>query len=284
MKLTGLFRQEDRTLIEQYCEARIWNAYHGDHTSLCRVLGQLLLYVDTRDRSLTPHLLSRGYWEMWVTQAIAAYVKPGMSCIDVGANCGYFTVLLSELVGEKGFVEAFEPQPRLVALLRQSIAVNGFGKQTQVTEAAVGDMDRAATLTEHASLMGSASLNGLAEPSEEVSMRQVQLVTLDGVGYGAPQPIQRPIDFVKIDVQGYELRVLRGMKELIAGSPKIAIAMEFTPTDYENPASAIIEIQGMGLRIAAIGTDGVVRPISGDWAIVPDTGSHRMLWLTRASS
>lgn len=280
MKLLNLFKQEDRTLIEQYCEARIWNAYHGDHTSLCRVLGQLLMYVDTRDRSLAPHLLSRGYWEMWVTQAIAAYVKPGMSCIDVGANCGYFTLLLAELVGERGFVEAFEPQPRLASLLKQSIAVNGFGKQTLVTEAAVGDLDRSAMLTEHASLMGSASLNGLAEPTAEVSTREVNLVTLDRVGYGAP--LQRPIDFVKIDVQGYELRVLRGMKELIVGSPKIAIAMEFTPTDHQDPAAAMLEIREMGLRVATIGTDGMVRSISAEQAIVPDTGSHRMLWLTRA--
>lgn len=283
MKLSSLFEQENRTLIERYCEERTKNAYHGDHTQYCRVLGEFWMYVDTRDRSLTPHLLSRGYWEMWVTQAIAAYVQPGMSCIDVGANCGYFTLLLSELVGSTGFVEAFEPQPRLVELLRQSVAVNGFGKQTQVTEAAVGDMDRAAMLTEHASLMGSASLNGLAEPLSEVSMRQVRLVTLDGIGYGAPAPIRCPIDFVKIDVQGYELRVLRGMKELIAGSPKIAIAMEFTPTDHEDPAAALLEIQGMGLQLGTIGTDGVVRSINIPDAVVPDTGSHRMLWLTRAA-
>lgn len=276
MKLSALFKQEDRTLIEKYCQSSVWNAYQGDHVSLCRVLGEILMYVDTHDLSLTPHLLARGYWEMWVSQAIASYVKPGMSCIDVGANIGYFTLLLSDLVGEQGFVEAFEPQPRLCELLQRSISVNGFGRKAQVLQYAVSDVAGSGTLTEHPRLMGSASLASMSG-LPDISRRQVKVVTLDGL-----VPRERPIDFVKIDVQGYELRVLRGMKQLILGSPKIAIAMEFTPADHEDPMSVLFEIQKMGLLIGSIGTDGLIRSVTAQEASVPDTGGHRMLWLTRA--
>jgi FkbM family methyltransferase len=280
MKLSSLFRQEDRTLIETYCRDRARSSYLGDHTAICRVLGELLMYVDTRDLSLTPHMLMNGYWEMWVSQAIASYVKPGMRCIDVGANCGYFTLLLSELVGDKGFVEAFEPQPGLAALLKKSITVNGFGRQTSVVASAVGDQNRPAMLTEHQTLMGSASLHGIADP--DVSMRQVEMVTLDKIGYG--EPVAPAIDFIKIDVEGYELKVLEGMQQLIQASPKLAIAMEFTPIDHQDPEKALLRIQEMGLLLGTIGTDGLVRPITIQEAAVPDNGGYRMLWLTRVPS
>lgn len=277
MKLKSLFQQEDRTLIENYCEGRAkWGAL-PDGSALCRVLGDILMYVDTRDLSLTPHLLMRGYWEMWVTQAIASHVKPGMRCIDVGANCGYFTLLLSELVGDKGFVEAFEPQPRLVELLKRSIAVNGFGRQTSVVEAAVGDTNGSAELSEAPNLMGSASLRGLSEPGS--TTRTVEMVTLDRIGFG--EPLAPAIDLVKIDVEGLEMKVLAGMKQMIASSPKIAIVMEFTPIDHEDPAGELFRVLDMGLTLGEIGTDGLVRPISIQDAAATTDG-FRMLWLTRA--
>ncbi len=278
MKLKSLFQQEDRTLIENYCEGRAkWGAL-PDGSALCRVLGSIDMYVELRDISLTPHLLQRGYWEMWVTQAIASYVKPGMRCIDVGANCGYFALLMSELVGDKGFVEAFEPQPRLVELLKRSIAVNGFGRQTSVVEAAVSDMNGSAVLSEAPNLMGSASLRGLSEPG--ATTRTVEMVTLDRIGFG--EPLAPAIDLVKIDVEGLEMKVLAGMKQMIAASPKIAIVMEFTPIDHEDPARELLRVQEMGLTLGEIGTDGLVRPISILDAAAT-AGGFRMLWLTRAS-
>lgn len=278
MKLSSLFRQEDRTLIENYARTRTQSSYLGDHTAVCRVLGELLMYVDTRDLSLAPHLLLNGYWEMWVSQAIASYVKPGMRCIDVGANCGYFTLMLCELVGDKGFVEAFEPQPVLAELLKKSITVNGFGKQAGVVQSAVGDLNRSAMLCEHKTLMGSASLHGIADP--DVSMRQVEMVTLDKIGYG--EPVAPSIDFIKIDVEGYELKVLEGMQSLIKSSPKLAIAMEFTPLDHQDPEAALLRMQELGLVIGEIGTDGLIRPITIQEAARADSGGFRMLWLTRA--
>jgi len=89
------------------------------------------------------------------------------------------------------------------------------------------------------------------------------------------------IDFVKIDVQGHELQVLDGMKEMIERSPKIAIAMEFSPSEHESPMAALETIRALGLRIQTIGTDGQVRPIALEEAAKADTGDHRMLWLTR---
>ena len=61
-----------------------------------------------------------------------------MTAIDVGANFGYYTILLGALVGEAGHVLAIEPAPETAAMLRRSVALNGFEGFTTVIEAAAG--------------------------------------------------------------------------------------------------------------------------------------------------
>lgn len=283
MKLSNLFKQEDRTAIEKWCRSHVQQAYLGEHTALCRVLGQFLMYVDTRDLSLTPHLMMNGYWEMWVTQAIANYVKPGMRCIDVGANVGYYTLLLADLVGEKGRVVAYEPQKNLTELLARSLVINGLASRGIVHRVAIG-AERQDSVTLHSieGFMGSASLslvpmlNGDPGFTFKRTTSETRVMTL------APQ--HERVDFVKIDVQGHEMQVLEGMRDLIDRSPGIAIAMEFTPSEHGDPLAALQVIQSYGLKIETIGTDGVVRPVPLSEAAAPDTGDHRMLWLTRTKN
>jgi FkbM family methyltransferase len=279
MKFSQVLVADDRRVtLEAWCRGQAYSVYLGHEEALCRVLGDLLMYVPSRDLSLSPHLMMSGFWEMWVTIAISRHVKPGMRCIDVGANSGYYTLLLCDLVGSQkpALVSAYEPQPKLAGLLRRSLAANGFS-QGLVEERAVSSETGSAYLSEVPLLTGSASLHRLIEPGTTTAV--VQTVSLDEDGHGDSM---FPIDFVKIDVQGYEMEVLRGMQRVIKNSPNVAIAMEFTPGEYDSPSEALLEIQKMGLDVKAIGTDGIVRPITLADAARPNTGDHRMLWLTRA--
>jgi FkbM family methyltransferase len=273
MNIRDLFTNLDRSAIEKWCRAQTQVVYLGDHRALCRVLGKYLMYVDTRDLSLAPHMMMNGFWEMWVTQAIVDYVKPGMRCIDVGANCGYYTLLLADLVGDKGSVHAYEPQTAAEKLLAPTLVINGFGDgpvtvQRGAASDTTGQVRKLYVMTE---FMGSAAL----EPSGVLKAQEKTVMTCRVDDH------QDVVHFVKIDVQGHELRVLAGMQKTIERSPKIAIAMEFSPSEHESPAAALETIRGRGLKIQAIGTDGQVRPISLEEAAKPDTGDHRMLWLTR---
>jgi FkbM family methyltransferase len=276
MKIRELCGVESRTAIEKWCRQQTQQCYLGDHTALARVLGNYLMYVDTRDLSLTPHMLMNGFWEMWVTQAVVSYVKPGMRCIDVGANCGYYTALLADLVGDKGFVQAYEPQVGLAKLLQKTITVNGM-HQAQISTNIVGAHHGSAPLYLYKEHRGSAS----ARPGKyaEEHPEECPMVSLDSEGFGFQEC--SPIDFVKIDVQGLEYDVLFGMRETIRRNPKLAIAMEFTPCDHADPDNVLAQIEGFGLTIRTIGTDGVVRPISRQEAAQADTGDHRMLWLSK---
>jgi FkbM family methyltransferase len=272
MKFHELIGNADRPQIEDWCRSKTQQAYLGEHTALARVLGNHLMYVDTRDLSLAPHMLMNGYWEMWVTEAICNYVRPGMRCLDVGANCGYFTLLLSELVGDKGWVRAIEPQRDVFVRLARSVMVNGL-HQASCDCIAASDTYGELQLMSNPEWSGSASVK---EWGGSNSSQKVPTTRLDDWYPGE-------VDFVKIDVQGHEMEVLAGMSGLIERSPAIAIAMEFSPTEHPDPKASLEKIRSYGLTIRTIGTDGVVRPVASEDAILADTGDHRMLWLSKGA-
>ena len=127
---------QSRETLETESRRHYQTAYLGDGIILCRVLGRYLMRADARDLDITPHLCLDGFWESWVTLAIAARLRAGMRCVDVGANHGYYTLLMADAVGEEGQVLALEPNPALADLVRVNANTNGLGDRVAVIERA----------------------------------------------------------------------------------------------------------------------------------------------------
>jgi hypothetical protein len=127
----------NRTQLEAAIRRRCHTIPVEQHTILCRILGRYKFYVDCRDRGLAPHLMLDGYWEYWVSDFMWRNIKPGDTVIDVGANLGYYSVLMADLVGSTGRVVSFEPNPRLFELLQRNVGINGFTRRTQCYPRAV---------------------------------------------------------------------------------------------------------------------------------------------------
>src|SRR5438045_9793085 len=121
-----------RQKVEAAIRRRVQTAYLGDDVVLARILGRLKIYLNSKDRGFASHLMLDGYWEMWLTQYLARTVNSGMTVIDVGANFGYFTLLLADIVGTKGGVIAVEPNTSATALLRETIMLNGFEHRVKI--------------------------------------------------------------------------------------------------------------------------------------------------------
>lgn len=194
--------------------------YVGDHTVLCRVLGSYMCYVDSRDRALAPHLILNGCWEPWVTIAIARMLKKGMVCVDVGANLGYFTMLMADGVGPQGAVVAFEPNPRLAELCKASMYMNGFHGHTMVSTYATSDRDGDEvhlTFSEHLPMNGT-----IVASSPDKDAVPVKTVTLDT----ACSKLER-VDLIKIDAEGAEEVIWDGMQQVLERNPHATVVLEW---------------------------------------------------------
>ena len=145
-----------------------------------------------------------GPYEPAVARAIADAAKPGMRCADVGANIGYFSLLLARCTAPGGTVVAFEAHPENAARARRNVTLNGLDATVVVEEAAVAERRGTAVLhsgptTTEFSIVGGGG--------DELS---VPTVSLDDYFAGTR------LDLVKIDVEGAEELVLRGMTRLLA--------------------------------------------------------------------
>jgi FkbM family methyltransferase len=247
----------DRETLEAVSRQHSRSVYLGEQTVLCRVLGKYLMYADAQETGITPHLCMDGYWESWITVAIARTLRPGWHCLDVGANHGYYTLIMADAVGREGRVVPVEPTPRLADLLRQTLDVNGFPSVGVVSEAATDDDGQTLQLVVPARRSMNARLSREVGPTDAVF--EVRSVTVDSITRDWPR-----VDLIKIDVEGAEEGVWRGMQRTIADNPKLTVILEFNVERYEDPRSFLREIDLAGFQLRYIDIDAEAKDVSVD--------------------
>lgn len=203
--------------------------YLGDHTAICRTIFGRKIFIDTRDISLAPHLAMDGIWEMWITDAMSHLLKPDMACVDLGTNFGWYSLLMAEKIGSKGFLIGADANQRMVDLCRRSMSINGFLDRATIIHAAITDREGQVNFSALDAYMGSGSLNDMGDTATQfhdtATNVSVPAMTLDKlIG-------DRMIDFIKIDCEGAEPSIIRGGQKIL-NSPNIQIFMEYAPNFY----------------------------------------------------
>lgn len=150
------------------------------------------------------------------TCVVNALVKRGDTVLDVGANYGWYTTLMSKLVGSSGQVHAFEAAPTTMALLQRNCRENGVGREVTLNNVALGSAP--GTVTIHVPKQhGGASLKPYYD--EPVAKHDVPMITLDS--YLADKKVSG-IKLAKMDVEGSELAILKGASTLLkSDSPPV---------------------------------------------------------------
>lgn len=154
-------------------------------------------------------------------RTLEKFVKPGMTVVDAGANQGLYTLVLSRLAGPSGRVFSFEPDPDLFRTLSLNCDQNHAGnveRHNCALGAEAGEMNLFRSRV-------NAGDNRLAKSDHEDWFEpvSVKVSTLDSILQSAS------VDFIKIDVQGWEFEVLKGMANLWANNPDLCIYFEFWP-------------------------------------------------------
>lgn len=184
---------------------------------------------------------NHGYWlgtyEHAKRLAFEQTITPGSVVFDIGSNVGFYALLASVLVGEKGKVYAFEPLPRNVRFLREHVRLNHADNVT-IFEAAVSDREGTAAFDDRQGpFMGHVAADGRL---------QVATVCLDEMIAQKLLPLP---DFVKIDVEGAEVLVLTGARSVLEKARPVLFVATHSPELHRQCCEML---RDSGYRLSAL--------------------------------
>jgi FkbM family methyltransferase len=186
-------------------------------------------------------------WNPDEYEAFRRAVEPGTVALDIGANAGAYALLLGCWVGPSGRVYAFEPSPAVFDTLQRHVSLNDLETVVTPVRAAVGDHVGHAKLV----VAGTAGESRLAMNDGEArtASLDVEATTVDA--FCAREGVVT--GFVKIDVEGAELAVLRGAQRTIAAAgQRLALFVEMHPSVWSSvglsSGDVVRGIQELGLE------------------------------------
>jgi FkbM family methyltransferase len=223
----------------------------------------LLLHNGTGDL-VSDYIGHNRAWELDQTILVMKYVNTGWNVIDVGANVGYYTLLFSRCVGRRGRVFALEPEPQNLEVLRAN-AARSRPRNIEVLGVALSDTSGPGLLYKSSDNLGDHRLawrEGCKPCAVELARADDLFADLDCA-----------FQLIKVDVQGAEERVLRGMRRLIERNARhLAVFIEFSPAllirSGSSPDAFIDQLDELGSRVMRFTSDAwrSVRVWSADGA------------------
>ncbi len=199
--------------------------------------GDLLVTVPDNPRLMTAFILEeRGDWFENEIHFVRHRLRPGMAVVDIGANYGLYTLSCARRVGPEGRVWAYEPASLPRTCLDRSIVANQL-PQVRLTGAAISNHCGTARL----GIAANAELNRLDESSTQYET--VPLTTIDSES----ARWDRPVDFMKIDAEGEEVRILDGAAQFFTRNDPL-LMLEYHESQTDNlPLLTALERLGMSI-------------------------------------
>jgi FkbM family methyltransferase len=182
----------------------------------------LWMQLNARDL-IQQTILLEGSWDPSLTDLVEHTLRPGDVFIDVGAHVGYFTLLASRRVGPRGAVLSIEPNPAALTELKQNVTRSNL-KNVLVEHSACGETRGIVRLYLHTASNSSMASLASANATSGIAV-DVPSITLDQLFHECG--LARA-NLVKIDVEGAELLVLRGMTQILKDLRPV-IALELAP-------------------------------------------------------
>jgi FkbM family methyltransferase len=204
-----------------------------------------------------------------IKYAIGKYVRANATALDVGANIGYFSLILAHAVGQHGKVHAFEPHPALYPRLQQHVIRNGFANTVEVHSCAVADF--AGTVQFRLRADGGSSLG----PRAGLDWNPIE-TPVDSLDAMIQHGELTPPGFMKIDVEGAEMQVLRGAEQLIREFRPVIVS-EVGPLQQEFFGYSIVDLwdwaAARGYSMGLLNTLSGCRPLTRNSAAAVRRGN-----------
>ena len=182
------------------------------------------------EEGLSRHLMIHRQREISETETVKRIVRPGMCILEIGANVGYYTILMGKLVGKRGKIYTYEPYPPSVDILIRNVKLNGLADIVEVHNSAVSSENTIKKL-----YLGRASnvhslINYKTDGSNadyiEVKTKDIREILMDS---------DRKIDLVRMDIEGHERELFNRLNSDIEAFLPSRIFFEIHPLGSIDP-------------------------------------------------
>ena len=217
-----------------------------------RIEDRIAIWLDLGDHGVSRSCLN-GSYEKSETSYINAFLRPGMTFVDIGANIGWFTLQAADRVGASGHVFAFEPRHTTNTWLRRSIDSNNFALFCELYQVALGPRAGETMIGYDRNTDNPGGTWSITNSSVEEMFRNkdsiienVRMMALDEIIAG------RPVNLIKIDIEGAEPLAIKGAHRTINDSRPFIVS-EINPgalrlISDSSPSDYIRDVRGMGYK------------------------------------
>ena len=160
------------------------------------------------------HIFATGTYEPDILKVIGEYLKSGDTFVDIGGNIGWHSLVAAAIVGPEGHVHTFEPLPRLREQFLESLTQSGFTDRVTIYPFGCSDKTEEAKLHLNPINIGGSSI--LDERHGKTTV--INLIPADTALDTTPS-----VHLIKIDTEGYELEVLRGLTKTLTEKRPVLI-------------------------------------------------------------
>jgi FkbM family methyltransferase len=179
--------------------------------------------ADTNSIGSIPYLLGHEL-EADVVQIFRTFLTPSSAVLDIGANYGFYTAVTASVVKDQGRLYSFEGNPHTFQTLQRTLFASRWHLKPNLVAANVLASDKSGRgiLYYTTEALSGATMSDIDLWGGERRSVEVDMTIIDGF-----LPSDLLVDLVKIDVEGHEPLVIRGMEKTIARSPNIRLIIEF---------------------------------------------------------
>lgn len=217
-----------------------WWFYKSTGTAKCTLREGPIVKIQST--SQLAHPLFFGYYEAAERRLMNSILQNGDVFVDVGANVGVYTLIASRRVGAKGAVYSFEPNPDVAAQLKRNLAANNC---PNVTLFQIPLSSQRAICKLQMPANGFDAWSSLANPvMEEPGCLELEIESDSWDNLYLQRTLRKPT-FMKIDVEGWESRVMEGARSLLTGDDAPFLMVEFCDSTAKRAGSSCAEIYGM---------------------------------------
>jgi FkbM family methyltransferase len=211
-------------------------------------IGNYYLPMDAPNDAIIDHMKRGKIFEPEIIETAKRFIKKGTAVLDVGANFGQMSLVFSQLVGANGEVYSFEAQKSVFDILRKNIAANGSPNVKPLFNAVYFESNQTFYFPEP-DFVKFGTYGSYNLPLEAVAGQPVKSLKIDDVR------IERPVSFMKVDVQGCDLFAMQGGVETIK-KHQMPIVFEFEQQfqkDYKTTFQDYVDfVDSIGYRFTEI--------------------------------